>query len=377
MPIRFTILREPGVICWEGECMRIVAAMSGGVDSAVAAFILKKQGREVVGVTIKTWPKEECGSSGDKLCCSLDAVQFARSAAEDMDIPHYTVDLSEEFSREVRDYFVREYSLGRTPNPCIYCNSRIKFGHLFRKARELGADAIATGHYAKVIEQDGGFSLGEADDKWQDQSYFLYDIKKEMLSHIRFPLGGLTKKQVRETAAENGFMSAFRGSSQDICFASENGDYREYLERSGVKVFSPGDILDGTGKVIGRHKGIAAYTVGQRHGLGLGLHYPLYVTGIDPEKNTVTVGKRENAMGRKIKVKGLNLLEKDLFGNPGEFDTRIRYNGKKSEALVSLCAEDEALVEFSEPQFAPAPGQAAVFYKNNIVAGGGWISESL
>jgi tRNA-uridine 2-sulfurtransferase len=355
--------------------MRIVVAMSGGVDSAVAALELKKSGHEVIGITIKTWPKEECGQSGEKLCCSIDAIQFARSAAEDMDIPHYVIDLSKEFAEEVTDYFVREYSCGRTPNPCIYCNSKIKFGYLFKKARELGAQMISTGHYARIVQKDGTHMLAEAVDEKQDQSYFLYDIRREMLPFIVFPLGAMSKKEVRQKAAKSGFMSAERSSSQDICFSSENGDYREYLAKSGLKVFSPGDILDVNGKVIGKHDGIASYTVGQRHGLGLGLHYQVYVTRIDPENNTVTVGQRDQAMHRKILVEGFNWLDRGALESPCRFDTRIRYNGKRSRATVTPRGMDEALVEFEEPQFAPTPGQAAVFYNGQILAGGAWIEE--
>ena len=355
--------------------MRVVIAMSGGVDSAVAALELKRKGYEVIGITIKTWPKEDCGQSGDKLCCSLDAIQFARSAAEDIDIPHYVIDLSKEFEEEVRDYFVREYSCGRTPNPCIYCNSKIKFGYLFRKAKELGAQMISTGHYARIIEKDGTHVLAEAVDKHQDQSYFLYDIKREILPSVIFPLGEMSKKEVRALASENGFMAANREASQDICFASQNGDYRSYLAKNGVKAFEPGDILDSDGKVLGRHEGIASYTVGQRHGLGLGLHYQVYVTKIDPENNTVTVGEREQAMHRKIRVEGFNWLAMDGLDAPREFDTRIRYNGKKARALVTPEGKDRAVVEFEEAQFAPTPGQAAVFYDGEIVAGGAWIEE--
>ena len=356
--------------------MRIVAAMSGGVDSSVAAYELQQAGHEVIGATIKTWPKEDCGQVGDKLCCSLDAVQMARSVAEDMGIPYYVIDLSEEFAREVKDYFMNEYARGRTPNPCVYCNSKIKFGYLIKKARELGAEKIATGHYARIIEKDGKHYLAEAENKTRDQSYFLYDIPKEELSFIEFPLGEYGKEEVRKIAMEQGFMSATRPASQDICFADSDGDYRKYIEKSNANAFSEGDILDVEGNVIGRHKGIAAYTIGQRHGIGVTLPGgPSYVLKIDPDNNSIVVGKREHAMNHKIRVAGFNWLSIEKLDKPMEFETRLRYNGKRSPAVVTPTGDDEAIVELKEMQFAATPGQAAVFYDGDIVVGGGWIEE--
>lgn len=355
--------------------MRIVVAMSGGVDSSVAALELKQKGYEVIGITIKTWPKEDCGDVGDKLCCSLDAIQFARSASEDLSVPYYVIDLSKEFATLVKDYFIKEYARGRTPNPCVYCNSKIKFGYLLKKARELGAGKIATGHYARIITSRDDFFLAEAKDKWQDQSYFLYDISKEIIPFIEFPLGEFSKEEVREKARENNFMSADRKSSQDICFTNSHGDYRGYLEKMGVNAFTPGDILEVSGKVVGKHKGIASYTVGQRHGLGLSGPAPRYVVKIDPDNNTITVGEKSSAMNTKIRVAGFNWLTMEKLSGPKEYDTRIRYNGQKAKATITPSGDDEAIVEFGEAQFAPTPGQAAVFYDGEIVAGGAWIEE--
>lgn len=358
--------------------MRVVVAMSGGVDSSVAALEMKRKGFEVIGVTIKTWPKEECGSNGEggeKLCCSLDAIQHARSVAEDIDIPYYVVDLSKEFAHEVRDYFADEYRKGRTPNPCIYCNSKIKFGYLFSKAKELGAERIATGHYARITEKEGRCYLSEAKNKKKDQSYFLYDIPAEKLPYIDFPLGDMTKEEVREIAAGEHFMTADRPASQDICFATTEGDYRVYLAKLGVEAFSPGDILDIRGNVVGEHKGIASYTVGQRHGIGVDLPGPVYVLKIDPEKNVIVVGDKEHAMHTKIRVAGFNWFVPDGLAGPAEFDVRIRYAGPKTPAIVDPSGPDEAIVELKEPRFAATPGQAAVFYDGEIVAGGGWIEE--
>ena len=357
--------------------MRVVVAMSGGVDSSVAALRLKDQGREVIGVTIKTWPKDECGMVGEKLCCSLEAIQYARSVAEDLDIPYYVIDLSKEFAGAVRDYFAEEYARGRTPNPCIYCNSRIKFGCLLERSRELGAESIATGHYARIGEKAGTYFLEESRDKHCDQSYFLYDVPKEKLPFIEFPLGDLSKDEVRAIALENGLMTARRPSSQDVCFATAEGDYRKYLTGLGVNAFSPGDVLDTSGEVIGTHKGIASYTVGQRRGTGVALPKASYVIKIDPESNTITVGAKEDAMSRKIRVADINWLTIDRHDSCLELETRIRYNGAKTRSVVTPLGKNEAQVVFSEPQFAPTPGQAAVFYDGETVAGGGWIEEAL
>ncbi|MGD2279267.1 MAG: tRNA 2-thiouridine(34) synthase MnmA [Candidatus Omnitrophota bacterium] len=357
--------------------MRVVIAMSGGVDSSVAALELKREGHEVIGMTIKTWPKEECGSVGEKLCCSLEAVKFAKSVAGDLKIPHHVVDLSKEFTSVVKDYFAQEYSKGRTPNPCIYCNSRIKFGYLLQKARELGAKRIATGHYARILRSNEKSFLIEALDKWRDQSYFLYDIPRETLPFVELPLGRYSKDWVREVAASHGLMTANRESSQDICFAAAEGDYRTFLKKSGVTAFEPGPILDVNGKIVGEHKGIASYTVGQRKGLGLAMPEPVYVLKIDPARNEITVGLKEHAMNRKIRVGGFNWLMLDKLEKPTKFETKIRYNSVKVPALVTPWGEDEAVVEFKEPQFAPTPGQAAVFYMNEKVAGGAWIEEVL
>ena len=357
--------------------MRVVVAMSGGVDSSVAALELKGKGYDLMGITIKTWPKEECGIGWDKLCCSLEAVQYARSAAEELGISHYILDLSKEFAEEVKNYFVKEYARGRTPNPCIYCNSKIKFGYLLKKARELGAEKIATGHYARIVEVNGACCLAEAKDKWRDQSYFLYDIPREALPLVEFPLGEFSKEKVRDIAAKQNFMSARRRSSQDVCFATAEGGYREYLDKLGVCVSLPGDILDTSAKRIGKHKGIASYTIGQRRGIGVAMPEPVYVLKIDPENNTITVGNKLEAMNRKIRVTGVNWLTEEKLDGPKEFMVKIRYNSKKEEAIVTSRGDDEWIVEFKQPQFAPAPGQAAVFYNGEIVAGGGWIEEVL
>jgi len=348
--------------------------MSGGVDSSVAALKIKEAGHEAIGVTIKMWPEGDCLRRGNKLCCSLESIQYARSVAEDIGISFHVVDLSEEFSREVTDYFVREYAAGRTPNPCIYCNSRIKFGVLFTEAAKLGAERIATGHYARIIKREDRYFLSEAQDKKKDQTYFLYDISRERLPFIDLPLGDHTKEEVRSIASVAGFTSAERQESQDVCFISEGSDYREFIaSKIGSKVFEPGDILNVDGNIIGQHKGIASYTVGQRRGIGFAARDPVYVMKINADENTITVGGREHVMERKIRVGRLNWLIEDYAGKPAEFDVKIRYGSERSRAVFTPDGNGEAELEFNEPQFAPTPGQAAVFYDGEVVAGGGII----
>lgn len=357
--------------------MKVLAAMSGGVDSSVAAFELKRKGYDVIGATIKTWSGADCGGQGEKLCCSLDAVQHARSVAEDLGIPYHVIDLSREFSEIVESYFVDEYMRGRTPNPCICCNSGIKFGLLLDRARSLGAEKIATGHYARVVEKNGEFRLAESVDGGRDQSYFLCAIPKNRLRHIVFPVGEMDKEEVRAVAAAEGFMSAGRKASQDICFADAAGGYREYLARKGVDAFREGDILNAEGKKIGRHGGIAAYTVGQRKGLGLAMPEPVYVLAIDAEKNTITIGPRLAAMRGKIRIGGINWMTSSMPSGPEEFQVRIRYNSGKKKAVFVPEGSEGGTVEFAEEQFAPTPGQTAVLYDGELVAGGGWIEEVL
>ncbi|MFH1798386.1 MAG: tRNA 2-thiouridine(34) synthase MnmA [Candidatus Omnitrophota bacterium] len=340
--------------------MRIIVALSGGADSTVAAYELKKKGHEVIGLTMMT--------------CS-DAAR-AREAAKNLGISCHVIDLSKEFDSKVKKYFVEEYNQGRTPNPCIYCNREIKFGIFFEKVKELGAEKLATGHYALVSNEGDKYFLKEARDKKYDQSYFLCGIPGEKLKFIEFPIGELTKKEVRDIAVKQNFTSAGYSPSQDICFASDEDGYRGYLEKLGRTVFLPGAILDISGKVIGKHKGIAAYTIGQRQGLGIFSKEPLYVSRIDPVANTITIGIREHCLHKKIQVTWFNWLAVNELDKPMEFEVRIRYNSEKKHALVSPLSKEKAVVEFREPQFAPAPGQAAVFYDGEVVVAGAWIETS-
>ncbi|MDD5136566.1 MAG: tRNA 2-thiouridine(34) synthase MnmA, partial [Candidatus Omnitrophica bacterium] len=313
---------------------RVVAAMSGGVDSSVAADLLKRKGRNVIGVTFRMWPKEECGSSSGRSCCSLEAIVRARSVAEKLKIPYYVVDFSEVFKREVIDYFCAEYLKGFTPNPCVVCNEKIKFGKLLEKARSLGALGVATGHYANVgyDKKTGRYLLKQGRDKEKDQSYFLFNLSQEQLKSAIFPLGGLTKEKVRTLARKRKLPAFNTVSSQDICFVRDL-DYAEYIKKkTGVEI-RPGDIVDKAGKVLGRHKGIPFYTIGQRRGLGIAHKEPLYVTGIDIAKNRVIAGPKEEVMRKSLVAGRMNWISFDRLKEPIRVKAMIRYNSKKAACV--------------------------------------------
>lgn len=355
---------------------RVVAAMSGGVDSSLAAALLKKEGYDTVGVTFRMWPKEECGSSFGRACCNLEAVTRARAVAGDLRIPYYVVDFSADFKKEVIDYFCAEYLKGLTPNPCIICNARIKFGKLLEKARSLSASHIATGHYANVSydKKTGRYLLKEGKDKAKDQSYFLFGLSQEQLASAIFPLGKMTKDKVRSLAKKMKVRTFNTVSSQDICFIRDL-DYAEYIKKkTGVEI-KPGDIADKHGKVLGRHKGIPFYTIGQRRGLGIAHTEPLYVTGIDIDRNRIVVGPRADVMKKSLAAERMNWIAIESLTKPIKVKAMIRYNHKKADAVVTKTGKDSVRVEFKEAQAAPTPGQAVVFYDKDVVVGGGWIKK--
>ncbi|MCX5686682.1 MAG: tRNA 2-thiouridine(34) synthase MnmA [Candidatus Omnitrophica bacterium] len=356
---------------------RIVAAMSGGVDSSLAAALLKKEGYDTIGVTFRMWPKEECGSSFGRSCCNLEAVTRARAVAQGLGIPYYVVDFSEEFKREVIDYFCEEYLKGNTPNPCVVCNEKIKFGHLLEKAVSLGASAVATGHYANanLDKKSGRYLLKEGKDKRKDQSYFLFRLSQEQLKRAVFPLGSLMKEKVRALAKRMRLKTFNTVSSQDICFVQDL-KYAEYIKKkTGVEI-KAGETVDKDGKALGRHKGIPFYTIGQRRGLGIAHKEPLYVTGIDIEKNRLIVGPRAGVMKKSLVAERMNWISIECLDKPIKVMARIRYNHKKVKAIVTKITADSVRVDFDEPQAAPTPGQAVVFYDKDIVIGGGWIKSA-
>ncbi|MCX5666027.1 MAG: tRNA 2-thiouridine(34) synthase MnmA [Candidatus Omnitrophica bacterium] len=355
---------------------RIAVAMSGGVDSSLAAALLLKKGYEVIGLTFRMWPKEECGASFGRACCNLEAVTRARAVASDLGIPYYVFDFSEEFKAKVIDYFCDEYLKGYTPNPCVICNEKIKFGLLHEKALALDAGLIATGHYADkgFNKRTGRFYLKRGLDLQKDQSYFLFSLSQEQLRYSVFPLSDYTKSKVRAAARRFKIKTHNTVSSQDICFIQDL-DYAEYIKKKTGVAIKSGEIVNKDGKVLGTHKGIPYYTIGQRRGLGVAYSEPLYVTGIDRSRNRLIVGVKKDVLKSSLIAHRLNWMAIEDIGKELRVKAKIRYNHKPEPATVSRMGADMVRVDFDQPQEAPTPGQAVVFYNKDIVVGGGWIKE--
>ncbi len=354
---------------------RVLVAMSGGVDSSVTAALLLEEGYEVIGITLRLMGAEEKGS-GRQGCCGLEAMEEVRRVAGELGIPSYILDFEEEFEQEVMEYFCREYACGRTPNPCIPCNQKLKFGKLLEKARGWGIDLIASGHYARVSydEERGRYLLKRGVDGTKDQSYVLFNLTQEQLRHLLLPLGGLEKKKVRERAKELGLRVHNRPDSQDICFIP-NGDYGSFLHRRMPEIIKPGPILDQKGKVLGRHKGIHLFTVGQRRGLGIAAGKPLYVISIDRDEGTIIVAGEEALYRSELIAAGMNWITREGLTGPLPVKAKIRYRHTPAEATLIPLKEGEVKVKFSSPQKAITPGQAVVFYQGEEVLGGGWIKD--
>ena len=356
---------------------KALIAMSGGVDSAVAACLMKEQGYECVGATMRLFQNEDAGIPREQTCCSADDVADARSVAAELGIPHYVFNFSERFAKDVIGRFISAYEAGQTPNPCIDCNRYQKFDQLYHRAAELGCDHVVTGHYARVEQdpQTGRFLLKKAVDPAKDQSYVLYSLSQEQLSHTLFPLGGFRKPEVRALAAQRGFVNAEKHDSQDICFVPD-GDYAAFITRYSGKIFPEGNFVDRSGKVLGRHKGIVHYTVGQRKGLGLALPEPLYVCRICPEENTVVLGRNEDLFTTDLTAHGINLISVPDLSVPMRVKAKIRYRQPEQWATVMQTGKDELHVVFDEPQRAITPGQAVVLYDGDTVVGGGTIGTA-
>ena len=347
---------------------RVAVAMSGGVDSSLAAALLKESGYEVIGVTMQIWPPDKQAFGG---CCGLEAVEDAKRVAYKLSIPHYVINLRDIFAQRVIADFCREYSLGRTPNPCIRCNQYIKFDALLERTKELDADFMATGHYARVEQSPNDYRLLKAVDLTKDQSYFLYTLGQRELQYLLLPIGSLYKTEVRRLAAELGLPTATRRDSQDICFISDN-NYRSFIAQYIPLQF--GDIIDTEGKVLGKHKGLALYTVGQHQGLGLASGERLYVLRLDASNNRLIVGTEDELLGDRLFASKLNWISGKVPGQPVNIKAKVRY--KSPEVTANLRLRDGvAEVQFHQPQRAIAPGQAIVFYQGNAVLGGGIIEE--
>jgi tRNA-specific 2-thiouridylase len=355
--------------------MRIVVAMSGGVDSSVAAALLKEQGADVIGITLQLWGKDVCVSSGTKLCCSVRDALDARAVARRLDIPHETLELAELFRNRVIDYFVSGYRDGLTPNPCIACNDHIKFGALLEHAGRLGAAAVATGHYARV-EDDAGTGrrrLRRATDLSKDQSYVLFNLTQDQLARVRLPLGGLRKDEVRDRARALGLVTADKPDSQDICFVRDRNKDGFLRRELGVDD-EPGSIIDQDGRVLGTHRGLLGYTIGQREGLGVAAGHPVYVVALDRLNNRLVVGPREALLAVSMSVTRVNWLSIAAPDAPVRALVKIRSRHEGGLATITPRPDGRADVAFDSPQTAITPGQAAVFYDGDLVLGGGWIA---
>lgn len=351
---------------------KVMVAMSGGVDSSVTACLLQKQGYDIVGATMKLFQNSDVDVPKEKACCSLDDVEDARAVCARLGVPHYVLNMTADFEKEVMERFVRAYEQGFTPNPCIDCNRYMKFERLLHKALTLEMDYVATGHYARIEKQGDRLVLKKAKDLHKDQSYVLYSLTREQLTHTLFPLGGLTKPEVREIAAENGFVNANKHDSQDICFVP-NGDYFSFIEKYTGKTYPAGDFVDLNGKVLGQHKGIIRYTVGQRRGLGLALPASMYVVQKDLEQNRVVLGFNEDLFSKEVTVQDMNLTACDRLDRPTRLCAKIRYNQTEQPATVVQTDETHLKIVFDEPQRAVTAGQAAVLYDGDTVVGGGTI----
>ena len=350
---------------------KILVAMSGGVDSAVAALLLKEEGHELGGITMKVWDDQKSLTDNDDGVLDQNCID-AKSVASQLNIPHHVVSLGSSFKQRVVDKFIYDYICGATPNPCIECNKHIKFGKLFEAARSLGYEALATGHYAKIEADCGKYFLKKANDQNKDQSYFLWSIKKELLPYIYFPLGKYSKPEIREIAQNHGISVAHRSDSQDICFISD-GDYASFIAQYGNSEFPKGNFVDIEGKIIGEHSGIINYTIGQRKGLGVAFGVPMFVGEKNVENNTVMLCTDEQLYKDTLTAKDVNILTDVAFDMPVRLQAKIRYRHTPAMATVTKLDGNRLSVKFDLPQRAIARGQSVVFYDGDTVVGGGII----
>ena len=355
---------------------RVVVGMSGGVDSSVAAYLLKKQGYEVTGVTMQIWQDEDAAAAAENGgCCGLSAVDDARRVAQMLDIPYYVMNFREDFKKYVIDYFVEEYLNGRTPNPCNACNRYVKWESLLRRSLQIGADYIATGHYARVEQlANGRYAVKNSVMAAKDQTYALYALTQEQLARTLMPIGDYTKDEIRRIAAEAGLPVAHKPDSQDICFVPD-GDYAAFLDReAGDRVPGPGNFVSMDGEVLGTHRGITHYTIGQRKGLNLAMGHPVFVAAIRPEKNEVVIGEDADIRSNVIICEQVNYMAMENLDAPRRAIAKIRYAHGGSPGLLEKLPDGRVKCTFDEPVRATTPGQAAVFYEDGYVLGGGIIT---
>lgn len=346
--------------------------MSGGVDSSVAAYLMRNAGYDCIGVTMKLHARAEDTLQRTGSCCSLDDVEDARQVAHRLGIPYYVFNFSGDFDREVVERFVCAYESGTTPNPCIDCNRHLKFDRLYRRAQELGCNWVVTGHYARIVREGERYLLKKSTVPDKDQSYVLYALTQDQLAHTLFPLGDMGKDDTRCIAAEQGFFNADKPDSQDICFVPD-GDYAGFICRYRGHGYPEGDFVDQTGRVLGRHKGIIHYTLGQRKGLGVAAGEPLYVVRIDAEQNRVVLGKNADLFSRELDARDFNWIAYDEPNAPIRVKAKVRYRQAEQWATVTVSAPGQIHLVFDEPQRAITRGQAVVLYDGDTVVGGGVI----
>ncbi len=351
---------------------KALIAMSGGVDSSVAAFLMKEKGYECVGITMKLYDNEDIGICNEKTCCSLKDIEDARGVAFKLGMPYYVANFKDKFEEKVIEKFIDTYKKGGTPNPCIDCNRYLKFDKLMQRMKELEMDAVVTGHYARIERYGDRYLLKKGVDETKDQSYVLYSLTQGQLSHTLLPLGEYTKKHIREIAEEQGFKNARKHDSQDICFVPD-GNYAAFIENHTGEKFPEGDFTDTNGNILGTHKGIIRYTVGQRRGIGLALSEPAYVLKICPEENRVVIGKNSELFTKSLDAEDINLIAADKITEPLHLTAKIRYKHAEAACTVWQTGENSLHIEFDEPQRAITAGQAVVMYDGDVVVGGGVI----
>lgn len=350
---------------------KAIIAMSGGVDSSVAAYLMKKDCFDCIGATMKLYDNDDINISSEKTCCSLDDIADARAVAVRLSMPYYVFNFKEDFKEKVIEKFICTYENGGTPNPCIDCNSQLKFKKLFQRMKELEFDYVVTGHYARIKEKDGWFYLKKGADITKDQSYVLYSLTQEQLAHILFPLGAFSKSEIREIAQQQGFINAKKRDSQDICFVPD-GDYASFIESYRKKKYPQGNFVDTNGKVLGTHQGIIRYTNGQRKGLGIALGKPAYVVGKNIEENTVVLGSNEDLFSSELTAEDFNWIIPNV-SREIRCNARVRYNMKEQSATAYVNDDGTVRIVFDAPQRAITKGQAVVLYNDDTVLGGGTI----
>lgn len=355
---------------------KVVVGMSGGVDSSVTAYLLKKQGYDVIGVTMQVWQEDEEYEAAEGGCCSLSAVEDARRVAYKLDIPFYVMNFKDIFKKNVIDYFIDEYMEGRTPNPCVACNKYIKFDALLKKAMDLGAEYVATGHYATIEKVDDRYLLRRSEDDRKDQTYALYNLTQFQLAHTLMPCGLYKKDKIREIAKEIGLLVHNKKDSEEICFIPDN-DHGSYIKKQVPGKVREGYFVDKQGNILGKHKGIVYYTIGQRKGLGIALGTPVFVTDINPLTNTVVLGSEEDIFKTELIAKDINFIPFDKLKDTMEVEAKVRYSAKPAKAWITPLENGRVKVKFENKQRAITKGQSVVFYDKEYLVGGGIIDEIL